>query len=432
MPEFATVCERCRVLQDPALPAARLLPRLYQDNLDHRSREDNIIYVVLPSGCHRPETDDVLGRLSASRVLIHDLGEAEYNRGHRPLWERQLFAEPPERPRHSWETSPEGVRPRRGERVHVWLEQTGLAQDMGLDVDRHSEESLGHIKDSDWTIGLHCDTADAPPWNTLMLMRLVGQILPDEASLVIEAATGRILPELWREAAEVRPPAVRDCYSVLVAARDGVAWVRTRGLPRWGCFELEVLDCAEARIPEATQLIHAVAAALISADELPPPWRPHYFRNGAAFSWVPFEQLTEHIPAGLPGTSPADRRQLRHATVLLVSPYFGPETFQRIVELPEPPDVLAQPDPEPPVALTSTPPLPEAKHPRALAAFISFVLPGAAQIWLGQRAKGSTMLGVGLLTCGGLGLLSIVSAYDAWRLAGRLADGERPGAWDWF
>ncbi len=432
MPQFATVCERCRVVQDPSQPAARLLPRLYQDNLDHRSREDNIIYVVLPGGCERPDVHTVVDRLLASRVLIHDIGEAEHSRGHRPLWERQLFAEPPERPRSSWETSSDGVRARRGDRVHVWLEQTGLAQDMGLDVERQAAGDLQHISESERTIGLHCDTAEAPPWNTLMLMRLVGQLHPGPDSLVIEAATGRILPELWREAAEVRPPSVRDCYSVVVTRRDGVVWVRTRGLPRWGCFELEVIDCTEGRLPEATGLIHAVAAALISSDELPPPWRPHYFENGAAFSWVPFEQVTDRITAGLPGTLPEERRRLKHATVLLVSPYFGPETFQEIVSMPQPPALLAQPDPEPTAEVILSPPLPAAEHPQALAALISFVLPGAAQIWLGQRAKGSTMLVIGLLTCGGLGLLSAASAYDAWRLAGRLARGEQPGGWDWF
>ena len=82
--------------------------------------------------------------------------------------------------------------------------------------------------------------------------------------------------------------------------------------------------------------------------------------------------------------------------------------------------------------VAAPPPLPASEHPRALVALISFVLPGAAQIWLGQRTKGSTMLVIGLLTCGGLGLLSVASAVDAWRLAGRLERGERPGPWDWF
>ncbi|MDG1482326.1 MAG: hypothetical protein P8R54_22235 [Myxococcota bacterium] len=432
MPDFATVCAQCRVVQDPSLPAARHLPQLYQDNLDHRSREDNIIYVVLPSGCECPDVHTVIDRLLAGRVLIHDIGDAEQSHGHRPLWERQLFAEPPERPRRSWETSTEGVRARRGDRVHVWLEETGLPLDMGLDIQRQAAEDLQKIRDSEWTIGLHCDTAEAPPWNTLMLMRLVGQLLPGPDSRVIEAATGRILSELWREAAEVRPPAVRDCYSVLVSRRDGVAWVRTRGLPRWGCFELEILACAADRISEATGLIHAVAAALVSSEQLPPPWRPHYFRNGAAFSWVPFEQVAERFPEGIPGTLPEDRRQLKHATVLLISPYFGPEIFQEIASLPAPPAVRSLPDAAPSPEASSPPPLPAAEHPQALAAFISFVLPGAAQLWLGQRTKGSVMLVVGLLTCGGLGLLSVASAYDAWRLSGRLARGEQPGEWDWF
>jgi hypothetical protein len=218
MPDFATVCERCRVLQDPTRPASRLLPRVYQDNLDHRSREDNVIYVVLPAGTPRPEADDTLGGLARGRVLIHDISEAEWSRGHRPLWERQLFVELPERPRRSWETSPVGMRPRRGERVHIWLEQTGLPGDMGLDVADQPGGHLDHIRQSEWAIGLHSDTREAPPWNTLMLMRLVGQILPRTPSLVIESATGRVLPEVWREAAEVRPPSVRECYNLLVTA----------------------------------------------------------------------------------------------------------------------------------------------------------------------------------------------------------------------
>ena len=50
-----------------------------------------------------------------------------------------------------------------------------------------------------------------------------------------------------------------------------------------------VLGCSVERIDEATHLIHAAAAALIAAEDVPPPWRSLYFRNGAAFAWVPME-----------------------------------------------------------------------------------------------------------------------------------------------
>ena len=166
---------------------------------------------------------------------------------------------------------------------------------------------------------------------------------------------------------------------------------------------------------------------------MPPPWRPLYFRNGAAFSWVPFEQLLETLPPKLPGVDPADRAHLKHLTVALVSPFFSAQTYAQIAAQPEPPSQRAIPDPQRPAsAVHAPPPLPAAEHPRALAALISFVLPGAAQIWLGQRRKGTLLLAVSLVTCGGLGMLSLLSAIDAWKLAGRLASGERPGAWDWL
>ena len=83
IPRFATICARCRVHQDPARPAPQALPAAIQAGLDHRSYEDNYLYVVLPAGTAPPEPAAVMAAILATDLEIRDVAEAEYNRGHR-------------------------------------------------------------------------------------------------------------------------------------------------------------------------------------------------------------------------------------------------------------------------------------------------------------------------------------------------------------
>lgn len=462
---FAVVCEHCLVVQDPARPPPRPLPPLVQSNLDHRSYEDNYLYVVLGPDTDAPTAEALLSAVQATDLQITDVAEAEYHRGHRPQWEWRFFADNPDRPTRSWESNPEGLKARQGERIHIWLEETGLPLDMGLMPGDLDERNRQRIKDSEWTIGLHCDTTDNPSWNTLLMMRLVRCILPKSRPLVIEAATGRILPEVWREAAEIKPPPLQDCYSVRSIERNGVVWLHTRGLPRWGCFEMETLAVPPEQVDISRQLIDAVAAAMVPMKTLPPPWRVLYFPNGAAFAWVPFEHIADELPVNIPGSLPADRRMLKHATIALVSPYFGRATFEQIYNLPPPPDQTAPPVPDSAVqdasdpveeANTASPPAPDVaaapaseasraapRTPKSapivvdgpnpvLVALSSFLVPGFGQIWLGQTRKGVVMLGVWVLTCGLLGIWHVLAAVDAWTLAGRRFSGHMLGEWEFF
>jgi len=59
-----------------------------------------------------------------------------------------------------------------------------------------------------------------------------------------------------------------------------------------------------------------------------------------------------------------------------------------------------------------------------LAGLLSLVLPGAGQIYIGQKLKGGVLLALSLLTCGLLGLLNILLAIDAWGLARRMSKGK--------
>lgn len=442
---FATVCERCLVIQQPDREPPRPLPTLHQSALDHRTYEDSYLYIVLPEGTPAPEAAAVVAAISGTDLHISDAAPAPRHRGHRPAWEWVFSAQDPDRPFQRWESGPSGVSPRAGERVHVWLEETGLPADMGLLSADLLPEVRAYIHGSRWSIGLHCDTTDDPSWNTRLMMRLVRCILPEREPLVVERATGRVLLDVWREAAELKPPPLQDCYAVRVVERDGVAWLHTRGLPRWGCFELEILGVPASQADAARQLIDAVAAMLVPMAALPPPWRAIYFSNGAGFAWVPQEHISERLASDLPGQMRSDRRALKHATVALVSPYFQPELFAEIVAMPPPPTAQAEPQTAAlsssameasPAIDSSVPALAPAgataAGPGALpAALLSLFLPGLGQILLGQTLKGAVMFGASVVTCYGLGLWPLLAAIDAWVLAERRQQ-RALGEWEVF
>jgi hypothetical protein len=411
------------VIQDPNLPVPAALPAHHQRLLDKRFYEGNYLYVVLPQGAAKPQADLLMEQVVSTDLTISAIGPAPHHRGHKPQWEVTFLAKDPERaPPHR------GATPSTGERIHLWLEGTGLPADMGLQGSELLPALRAYIHDSEWSIGLHCDTRDDPSWNTRLMMRIIRCIFPEHDPLVIERATGRLLLDVWREAAEVKPPPLRDCYTIRRLVRDGRVWLRTCGLPRWGCFEIELIGIPEGQADEAEQLLAAVADAVVPMASLPPPWRAMYFSNGAGFAWVPLEHVQTHFHPDLPGMMRSDRRTLRHATVTIVSPYFDADLFTRITQQPPPPTEMAQPN----IQAISTTAQETSKIGGSLAqgqprpgpappvvALASLLLPGCGQLLLGQHSKGAAMLVIALFTCGALGLLNIISAFDAWVMAER-------------
>lgn len=66
-----------------------------------------------------------------------------------------------------------------------------------------------------------------------------------------------------------------------------------------------------------------------------------------------------------------------------------------------------------------------------IAVVLAFFFPGSGQIMLGQMTKGIVLLAVYFFTCGGLGLLPFVSAFDAYCVA--ITRKRRPlGEWEFF
>lgn len=96
-------------------------------------------------------------------------------------------------------------------------------------------------------------------------------------------------------------------------------------------------------------------------------------------------------------------------------------------------DVLEEQGTPAPLA---APPAPgEISGPRAspaLAALASLFIPGLGQILCGQTTKGGVLLIVSLCTCGMFGLLNLVLAVDAWKVAATLRRGEAVGRWSFF
>jgi TM2 domain-containing membrane protein YozV len=74
---------------------------------------------------------------------------------------------------------------------------------------------------------------------------------------------------------------------------------------------------------------------------------------------------------------------------------------------------------------------PEPPDP-VMAACWSFLIPGAGQIYVGQKRKGAVLIAVALLTCFGLGVWNILASIDAYRVANRVLRGEALRPWQCF
>ena len=99
-----------------------------------------------------------------------------------------------------------------------------------------------------------------------------------------------------------------------------------------------------------------------------------------------------------------------------------------------PPPLPASPTPM--TALPTSPAPAPVANPTSpdpvLAAVLSFIFPGAGQLWCGQGLKGIVMLGVAMFTLSGCGVLSVLAAVDAYLIAQRKRRGETLGEWQMF
>ena len=315
------------------------------------------------------------------------------SKGHKPRWEQTVWARLSE---------PTQSAPHPGKQVHVWLEETREAAELGIEEADLLPAQRQHLRDSQWTIGLHCTDVDTPSWSLCVMMRLVGGLRLAQPPLVIEQTTGRVLADDWQEAAARAPLPLKSSYVIAELERDGLLWLYTRGLSRGGGFELELLGVRTAQRRAGVQLIEAFAALSAGQHPPPPPWRLTPLPDGTTAAWVPLEDVRAHLSPALPGLSPSDRSRLQQVTVLLVSPQLSP--------------VLAGLLP-PPTTAPSPQPAPDAPALSPLqAAGLSLLFPGGGQYLLGQKTKGRVMLGVALCTCGGLGLMNLLAAADAFFL----------------
>ncbi len=64
------------------------------------------------------------------------------------------------------------------------------------------------------------------------------------------------------------------------------------------------------------------------------------------------------------------------------------------------------------------------------ALLLSLLLPGAGQLYLGQKTKGAVFMVAALLTCCAAGLWNLYASSDAYSLAKRARGGQELGPWE--
>jgi hypothetical protein len=89
-----------------------------------------------------------------------------------------------------------------------------------------------------------------------------------------------------------------------------------------------------------------------------------------------------------------------------------------------------------PTGVEGSAPLPASSPDEGLRSILyavaSFFVPGLGQMLNGQVVKGFVVLGAAVLTCCGLGLVSVAAAVDAFMIAERRRRGEPVDEWQFF
>jgi hypothetical protein len=274
---FAQICPRCRTWQGAATPAPadgedvalRPFPREYQVFVMARRREASRVAVLLPAG--PPSPDEVLARVREASLPTDAAGPAVHRLAPEAPWELEL-----------------AVR-FEGEAVATAFAVWPVPLEALPGFDRGP---LGaHVAPGDAALVIAC------PLGTDVLRGLHRQLIVAHAVAgngvgLIDLASGRVRAMGWLDEAATTPapPDPAELYAIdVVRSPDGErAWLHTRGLPRCGCFELEMLDVPAAAADRFAALLDAAARRLVEEGEAVPAEEvPFAVGADLQLAWVP-------------------------------------------------------------------------------------------------------------------------------------------------
>jgi hypothetical protein len=273
------------------------------------------VYVVAPNfgpsrllallpGEYAPTAEDAVDRLRKSGIEVLDVGAAR-------------FREAPEAP---WELVIEARAP--GDQGAFSMQVWPLPIDAVGDEDRVSLGHLGALA----RFGLLVFTHLGPDLlRDLHRQLTVTAALAGDTVGVLDVETGRVRTARWlRDAvASPVPPDPAELYAIrTVRSPDGRrVWMHTLGLPRGGCFELEMLDVPVEHADRFAELLDGTARAMLErGDSLPAEEQMFSVGTGIDVAWVPLAWGKEDLAPGAFAGSDVDRVRLRGLSAAVVAP----------------------------------------------------------------------------------------------------------------
>ncbi|MCB9759948.1 MAG: zinc ribbon domain-containing protein [Alphaproteobacteria bacterium] len=423
-PDFVTVCPNCLAHLDPSSPQPPPLPPQHQLLLDTRSFETSELVALTAA----PPTLPSAAQLGRTGQVVHDQRETSTPHTDGALWTAKVWASSPLGERHrSLHTSEQfGLEVHEGQELTLWVERSAAALALPDALRDRREDGQGFVG-----VQGTCSHEGAIDW--LLQLRLLQAVAPDNAVFIDLSAEQEVDPVALEDAA----PPLEALYGVHVRREGGLAWIRTAGLARLGSYELEVLEVPAVAIPAVLEVVRAAARRFVEAP-LPGPRSGFEVPGGPDLCWLPYAHARADLPRGLPGTTRADRALVRHPSALLFASVAGERRPLAAALAPPPAPAPTAPAPAPEAPTDPPPPPPprplvqDLPLPPGALALLSLLLPGAAQMMLGQGGKGALLLAASVLLCGLGGVLNVVCAVDAWLLARRLTRGEVLSPWQFF
>jgi hypothetical protein len=467
IPVEADICRECGEPVDTDATAAPSLPEQHQMYFDFQTFEDSFLKLPLPATESKPTVEDVVGRLDLGGVdveIISDSPSHPQGPEGRTEWEIEFMATMTgKEAREAWVADDYGTGYTRGDRFHLWLERTpASASDFDLMPEAVTDEIRAAVETSNWTLGMmgHCSTEPAEDFRfQLTVARFAAG---DDFPTIDETAARLLTADTLRDYIQHREK-LTHTYATWTVRGQESTWVHTTGLPRIGALEIELLDVGGRDEVERARQLCANLGEQFAQSEKPPPFAVH---NGdfGRYLWVPLEEARQFYPDGIAGLTEPDRTRLLHPSAVVFSESIDPETFERAAahfgadgESSEEPELRQKVEDGPELRQKKTDTsdagdwqtpgdaprntdidhhdgnLPETDAPPpAIAALASFLFPGIGQLVCTQTAKGVTLLIMGLLSCNCFGLLSILSAIDAFLIAQKLHDGQPVDDWEFF